>query len=132
MLITIFGIFLIGHSLVHLLYAGQSWQLFELRPGMTWPDGSWLFSRFLCNESIRLLACISLVMAALGFAAGGLGLLFHWDWWRSVTAASAAFSALLFIVFWNGRFQALDDQGGVGVLINLAILFVILVLNWPA
>ena len=131
MLITIFGIFLIGHGLVHLLYAGQSWRLFELRPGMTWPDGSWLFTKFLRNESTRLLACICLVLAALGFAAGGLGLLCRWDWWRYSTVFSSAFSALTFLMFWNGQFQAVDDQGGVGVLINLAILFVILVLNWP-
>jgi len=33
----ILGIFFILHGLVHLLYAGQSLRLFELRPGMTWP-----------------------------------------------------------------------------------------------
>ncbi len=37
------GVFLILHGLVHLLYAGQALRYFELRPGMTWPDASWLF-----------------------------------------------------------------------------------------
>lgn len=131
MLTIIFGLFLICHGLVHLLYAGQSWRLFELRPEMTWPDGAWLFSKFLGDESIRLLASLSLVLAALGFAAGGLGLLFRVDWWWFVTAVSSGFSALFYFVFWNGKFQALDDQGGVGVLINWAILAMILVINWP-
>lgn len=131
MLIIIFGLFLICHGLVHLLYAGQSWRLFELRPQMTWPDGVWLFLKFLGYERIRLMASVSLVLVALGFAAGGLGLLFRLDWWRFVTAISAGLSALLFFVFWNGKFQALDDQGGVGVLINLAILAMILIFNWP-
>ncbi len=127
-----FGIFLILHGLVHLLYAGQSWRLFELRPEMTWPDGSWLFSRFLGDETIRMLVTVSLVLATLGFIAGGLGLFFRADWWRSVTAISAALSSLLFLVCWNGRFQALDDQGGVGLLINLAIVLAIMVFKWPA
>jgi hypothetical protein len=41
------GIFLVLHGLVHLLYFGQSARYFELKPGMTWPDGAWAFSRLL-------------------------------------------------------------------------------------
>ena len=37
----IFGIFIILHGLVHLLYFGQSTRYFELQPGMVWPDGAW-------------------------------------------------------------------------------------------
>jgi hypothetical protein len=59
----IVGIFLILHSLVHLLYAGQSGRFFELRPHMTWPDGSWAFSKLLGGESVRLLASILLALA---------------------------------------------------------------------
>ncbi|MFN2151686.1 MAG: hypothetical protein ACK2T5_08825 [Anaerolineales bacterium] len=132
MLSIIFGIFLILHGLVHLLYAGQSWRLFELRPEMAWPDGAWLFSRFLGDESIRLMATVLLVLSAAGFVTGGLGLLFRGEWWRPVIAIAAAVSSLLFIVCWNGKFQALDDQGGIGILINLAILALILLFKWPA
>lgn len=132
MLTIIFGIFLILHGLVHLLYAGQSWRLFELRPEMAWPNSAWLFSRFLGDESIRLLATVLLVLSAAGFVTGGLGLFLRGEWWRPVTAISAVLSSLLFIVFWNGKFQALDDQGGVGILINLAILVLTLLFKWPA
>ena len=131
MLATIFGVFLILHGLVHLLYAGQSWELFELRPEMTWPEGSWLISKILGDQAARMLATGFLVLSAIGFASGGLGLFLRADWWRTATLISAMFSSLIFIVFWNGKFQALDDQGGVGLLINLAILVVILVFNWP-
>jgi hypothetical protein len=72
------------------------------------------------------------MIAALGFAAGGLGLFFQADWWRSVTMLSAAISSLLYFIFWNGIFQALDDQGGIGILINLAIVVVIMIFHWPA
>jgi len=131
-LTIIFGIFLVLHGLVHLLYAGQSVRFFELRPGMTWPDGSWLFPKFLSAETTRLLGSVSLVLAALGFVTGGLGLLLRQAWWQPVTIASALFSTLIFVLFWNGRFQALDDHGAVGILINLAILAFVLVLKWPA
>jgi hypothetical protein len=132
MLMTLFGIFLILHGLVHLLYAGQSWQLFELSSGLTWPDGSWLFSRLVGDETTRLLATVFLVIAALGLVTSGFGLFFRADWWRTLTVASAVFSSLLYLVMWNGQFQRLPDQGGVGILINLAILTLILVFKWPA
>jgi hypothetical protein len=132
MLTIILSIFCILHGLVHLLYAGQSRRLFELRPGMVWPDGSWLFSKLLGDETTRLLASILLALAALGFVAGGLGLLIRQDWWRPVTVGAAVFSALIFVIFWNGKFQALDDQGGIGLLISLAILAIVLIFKWPA
>jgi hypothetical protein len=106
-------------------------RFFELRPGMTWPDGSWAFSKLLGNETTRMLATILLALAALGFLAGGLGLFIHQDWWRSVTLAAVVISSLIFIFFWDGRFQAMADQGGVGLLINLAILVLVLILRWP-
>ena len=67
----IFGIFLVLNGLVHLLYAGHSWQLFELRPGLLWPDGSWIFSKLLGDGATRILASISLAIAGVAFAGGG-------------------------------------------------------------
>jgi len=116
------GIFLILHGLVHLLYTGQSWGLFKLRPGMIWPDGTWLLSRFLKTEMIRTLAAIGLVFASIGLITSAVGIFLEVGWWQYAAIASAGFSSLLFFVMWNGKFQGLDDQGGVGVLINLAIL----------
>jgi hypothetical protein len=69
----VFGIFFILHGLVHLLYAGQSARLFELRPGLIWPDGSWLFSKLAGDSATRIMAGILLVLAALALIAGGLG-----------------------------------------------------------
>jgi hypothetical protein len=128
----LFGVFLILHGLVHLLYAGQSWRFFELRPELTWPDGAWLFSKLLRNETIRLLASIALVLAALGLVASGLGLFFRADWWRTVAIASSIISSLLFFVMWNGKFHELPDQGFVGILISIAILALILIFKLPA
>jgi len=105
--------------------------LFELRPGMLWPDGSWVISKLLVDGATRNLASISLVLVAIAFVVGGLGLLLRYHWWRPVTVGAAVFSTLVFILLWNGSTKALDEQGGIGVLINLAILAIMLILKWP-
>jgi hypothetical protein len=131
MLKFIIGAFIVLHGLVHLLYFGQSWRLFELQPNMVWPKGSWAFSKLLEDDTIRLLASISCVLAAIGFAVGGIGILVRQAWWHPVVVGSAAFSAVIFILFWDGKTQKLGDKGGIGLLINLAILMAVLILRWP-
>lgn len=128
----IFAIFLILHGLVHLLYFGQSRRLFELQPGMVWPDGSWAFSRLVGDQNTRLLASLCCVVPAIGFVVAGMVLLVEQDWWGSVTIGSAAFSAVTFILFWDRKMQKLPDKGAIGVLINLAILVGLLILDWPS
>jgi hypothetical protein len=131
MLRFIIGVFIVLHGLVYLLYFGQSWRLFELQPGMVWPEGSWAFSKFLGDKAIRLLASICCVLAAIGFVAGGTGILLMQPWWRPVVVGSAAFSAIIFILFWDGKMRKLADKGGIGLLINIAILVAVLILRWP-
>jgi hypothetical protein len=124
------GIFLILHGIVHLLYAAQSWRVFQLQPGMLWPDGSWLFARLIGNSATHYLASIALVLIALGFAAGGLGLFFQQDWWRPAAVGAAAFSSALYLLMWDGSFQAWDAKGGIGLLINALVLLIVLVFKW--
>ncbi len=125
------GVFIVLHGLVHLLYFGQSARRFELSPGMVWPDGSWAFSRLFGDEATRNLASISLILAATGFVAGGIGVFVSQSWWRPVVVGAAAFSSAVYILFWNGRMQNLDGQGAVGLLINMAILVTVLIVRWP-
>jgi len=125
------GIFIVVHGLVHLLYCGQSWRLFELQPQMVWPDGSWAFSKLLGEKKTRILASVSCILAAIGFAAGGAGILLRQVWWHPVVVGSAAFSSLIIILFWDGKMKKLDDKGFVGLLINAVILAAVLILQWP-
>jgi hypothetical protein len=127
----IFGVFIVLHGLVHLLYFGQSARRFELRPGMTWPDGSWAFSRLLGDRSTRKLASLACIVAAVGFVVGGAGLLISQVWWRPIVVVTATFSSMGFIFFWDGKLRKLDDQGGIAILINLALLLAALVVQLP-
>ncbi|MFN2199464.1 MAG: hypothetical protein ACK2UW_25315 [Anaerolineales bacterium] len=131
MLRFVVSVFFVLHGLVHLLYLGQSRRLFELQSGMTWPDGSWAFSKLLGDETTRLLAGILLILAAVGFVAAGVGVFAGQGWWRPLAIGSAVLSAVLYLLFWNGRLQGLDNQGGIGLLIDLAVLVLLLVFNWP-
>jgi len=126
------GAFLVLHGLVHLLYFGQSQRFFQLQPGMAWPDGSWAFSSLLGEGTTRLLAAVSCLLAALGLVVGGSALLAKQAWWRPLIVGAAAFSTLIWVLFWNGRLQKLGNQGIFAVLINLAILIVVLIVRWPA
>jgi hypothetical protein len=125
----VFGVFIVLHGLVHMLYFGQSARLFELQPGMVWPDGAWTFSKLVGDAATRNLANVACVLAAIGFAVGGIGILVSQNWWRPMVVASAAFSAALFVLFWDGKVQMLDNKGGIGILINVAILVALLVLQ---
>jgi hypothetical protein len=118
---------MILHGLVHLLYMGQSARVFELKPGMSWPDGSWAFSKLLGDAAARGLASVCLVLAAISLFGGGAGILFNQAWWRTAVAGAAVFSAALFLLFWDGGMQNLDGKGFVAILINLAILAVVLI-----
>ena len=131
MITILTGIFLILHGLVHMLYFGQSARYLELQPGMIWPDGSWAFSRLLGDTTIRNLASILLVLAAIGFVVGGIGLSAKQAWWRPMIIAVAIFSSAIYVLFWDAGWSHLDNKGGVGILINLAILAALLIFQWP-
>ena len=132
MIKVIAGVFLVLHGFVHLLYFGQSARLFEMQAGLTWPDGSWAFSKLLGNETTRTLVSISLILAAVGFIVAGVGILVNLPWCRPVVVGAATFSSLVYILSWNGRMQNLDGQGVVGILIDIAILLTMLIFRWPA
>lgn len=131
MLKLITGVFVVLHGLVHLLYTGQSLRRFELRPGMAWPDGSWAFSIMLGADATRSLAGVLYALAALGFVIGGAGTLAGQVWSRPLVVGSAAFSAVIVVLFWDGKLHRLDDQGGIALLINVAIWVAAVMLRWP-
>ena len=129
---VILGVFIVLHGLVHLLYFGQSRRLFELQPGMQWPDASWIFAKLSGNTIARDISSLVLLLITVGLVAGGVGVLARQPWARWVVVAALAVSALLFLVMWDGTGQRLDQQGGFAILIAAAIAVVLLVLRWPA
>jgi hypothetical protein len=122
MINIVIGILIVLHGLVHLLYLGQSQRFFEMRPQMVWPDGSWAFSHLFGPETTRMLAGTGCALAAIGFVVGGTGVLIGQMWWRPIVISVAVFSAALYILFWDGYWRKLDEKGGIGLLINIALV----------
>jgi hypothetical protein len=83
------------------------------------------------NGTVRLLAGVALVLAAAGFVVGAIALFTMKLWWRPVIVAAAAFSAAIFILFWDRQFQALSSKGLFAILINAVILIILLAVKWP-
>jgi hypothetical protein len=131
MIRIILGFFIVLHGFIHMLYFGQSAKYFELQPGMVWPDGSWAFSRLLGDAAARSLASVLLVLVAIGLLASGIGILASQSWWRPVIVGSTIFSSVIFILFWDGVVQHLDNKGAIAILINVAILAALLIFHWP-
>jgi hypothetical protein len=127
----VFGVFIILHGVVHLLYFGHTSRFFELKPGLTWPDGSWVFSHWSIEGGARFLASMLLVLAGFGFIASGIGIFINQAWWRPAIITIAILSSIIFIIFWNGKLQNLDGQGAIGVLINLWLLVMVVLVHWP-
>jgi len=123
------GIFLMMHAVVHLLYAGHAGRLFELRPGLKWPQGSWLLRQMPESMALNSVAAVSMLLAALAFLVAVLGAITFQGWWQTAVGVAAYFSAMLFLLFWNGRLEELDAQGAVGVAIDLALLAAVWVLG---
>lgn len=123
------GAFLMLHGLVHLLYAGHSRGIFELRPGLAWPGGSWALARTFGEATTRRIATVACFLAAAAFVAAGLAMLAEQEWWRAAVVGAAAYSSLVFVLLWDGKAQGLSDQGGIAVLINAAIVVAALVVD---
>lgn len=126
------GLLVVLHGLVHLWYVAQSRRMIELRPGLTWPDDSWAFSKALGARTTRRVAGATYVVAAVGLTVGGTALLLRQEWWRPPTVAAAAFSAVVIILFWDGARRRLRDEGGIGLLLDLVLLVALLVVRWPS
>jgi acyl dehydratase len=58
-----------------------------------------------------------------------MGLFLKQGWWTAAIVGAAVLSIASYLLFWNGRFHALPDQGGIGLLISLGILVVVLILK---
>jgi len=131
MLRTLFGIFVILHGLVHLWFVVLSQELIEVTPEMGWTPHSWLFTGLIGDGATRWLVTIASVLLAVTFAASGIGLFTRGSWWRPWMIGSAAVSAALILLYWDGGTRLLVEKGLIGFLISAGILVSVLLFNWP-
>ena len=127
----IVGAFLIAHGAVFGLYVGQALRVFELKPGFTWPDGSWALSGLVGDASVRSLVAVSFSLVAAAFAVSGIALIARLSWWGPLASVTAIIATVALVLIWNGRLQGLDAQGAYAILLNAGIVVAALALHWP-
>ena len=126
-----FGVCIIVLGLVHLAYFGQSQGVWTLQTGAAWPQGSWVVANLLDARTARLVASGASFLAALGYLFGGLGMFAEGRSWRLLVGGAGMLSTTMFVMYWDGGMQHLNDQGGIVVLANLAVMVAVLILRWP-
>jgi hypothetical protein len=129
---TLFGIFVMLHGLVHLWFVVLSRQWVPFEPEMGWTGESWLFTGLLGGPATRWLATVLYALVTLTFVVSGIGALTRGEWWRPLMVGSAAVSAVLILLFWDGGTQYIVPKGLIGFLIDVGILVLLLAVGWPA
>jgi hypothetical protein len=120
----IIGIFLIAHGLIHWVLIAPHPTVPDARTG-SFLTNSWLVGNLGLNEAVaRWLGSTLIILATIGFAAAGIGVLGSQEWWRMLAVASAAVSIILIVSFWHNWFV-------VGPLLDTAIVVALLWLHWP-
>lgn len=127
----LFGLFLVAHGAVYGMYAAHAKRLFELKPGLTWPDGSWALSRFIGDPAVRSVVAVLFSLLAVGFVVSGIALMARQAWWGVLASLVAVISTVALLLLWNGQPRGLDAQGAYAILINGGIVVAALLLHWP-
>lgn len=128
----LFSLFVLAHGLVHLLYL--AWAQGKMLPedGFEFTGESWLLTSPLGGQTTRPVGMLLFAASALLFVITGIGLAFRQGWSPNWLALSAVASTLVLILMWDGKLSDLDDKGGIGVLINIALLVALYVFKYPA
>ncbi|MGD8634073.1 MAG: hypothetical protein PVF85_10915 [Anaerolineales bacterium] len=132
MIQLVFGIFIILHGLVHMWYVTLSQRWVAFQPEMGWTGNSWLFTGLLGDASSRVLATVIYTLTSVAFLIGGFGVFARTDWWSTVIIGAAIASSLGILFFWDGSPGMLVQKGLLGLIINIVIIALILVLDWPS
>ncbi len=123
MLLILYALILLVHGLLFVLYGSfaKEW----------WPR-SWLLAGRLDPGMLRVLVLTVLSSCAFLFSIAALGLVMGQPWFRDWLTAGGILSTLSMLTFWDGQFNALDEKGLVGILINIALLIAVYVFKYPA
>lgn len=116
------GILCILHGVVHLLYAGHAYGIFEMQRGMVWPAEAWIAALLKGLPATRVLATVGALLGGAWFMLAGVALIVRLSWGQRLTLGAAIFSSLYYVVLWNGRTDHLPNQGAIGVGINLVVI----------
>lgn len=123
MIKILFGLFIITHGLVHLLYTLVL--LGVLNPdkeGIPWNGKSWILSSILMKDITNKIGIILYGGIILLFVISGLLFLFNNDISGQMIIYSSLISTITILLFWDGNFNKLIEKGLIGITINIGLI----------
>jgi len=109
------GVFIILHGLVHAWYVVLSFNLVNFQPDMGWTGKSWLLTPLFGAQTAKSIAGWLFAIAGFGFLLAGVIFLSNNESWPPLMLGSAIFSAIVIIMFWDGKFSMLIQTSSLGV-----------------
>ncbi|HMN11698.1 MAG TPA: hypothetical protein PKD55_05165 [Bellilinea sp.] len=113
---------IILHALAHTVYLGQLFRWFTI-PNLTFGGKSWLLDGIFANPPGSVVLASLIGLAMIGFMVAAIGLLGGASWSKGLLVVAAVLSSIAFILAWNGKVDKIMEQGVIGVVINIALIY---------
>jgi hypothetical protein len=115
------------HGLVYVIFALYSPYLGSLG----WRGSSLLLGNSIVGQTLKMLTIDLWAVAGVGLIATGITIAFisfFRRFWRPLAIGASLVSILSLWVFWDGQQSSFSSQGGIGMIVSLAILTAAIVL----
>lgn len=90
-----------------------------------WKGTSWLLGNTVTESQLKTLVMMVNIAAGVVTIACAVAIAFAPSlpgWWRPLAISSAVVGVIAFAVFWDGQHQLIFEEGGIGVLVSVALL----------
>lgn len=123
------AIFIVVHAMVHLMYVGHAARWFELKTGMAWPDGARFVPSGMSDQSVRTFAVAAITTTGLAMIVGAVAMMAKAGWGDWVVIGAATLVSIAHALLWSGKWSDFSEHGGIGVVINVAVIAAIVALR---
>lgn len=129
MLHTLFGILLIIHGLIFIMFLVYV-KLPEEEGYFGWSRKSWLLDRFLGEKIIKVIGIVLWVLVMVGFVVSGIVILAKNESWRIIDIIASFISLFAFILFWK-NLEPKKTYFILGPIIAIVNIITLLIYMWP-
>ncbi len=129
MLHVLFGILLIIHSLIFIMFLVYV-KLPEEEGYFGWSRKSWLLDRFLGEKIVKIIGFVLWVLVMVGFVVSGIVILAKHESWRIIDIIASFISLFAFILFWK-NLEPKKTYFILGPIIAIVNIITLLINRWP-
>lgn len=130
MLHTLFGILLIIHGLIFIMFLVYVKLPEEEEGYFGWSRKSWLLDRFLGEKIVKIVGIVLWVTIIVGFVVSGIVILAKHESWRIIDLIASFISLFAFILFWK-NLEPKKAYFILGPIIAIVNIVTLLINRWP-